>query len=307
MIGVFGGAGFLGKNVVSYLRSQGLRVRAVSRQFDDPGLFDRLGAERVVADMEDYEALSRAMNGLSDVIQLVSNASPGHGNTRLIRDIETSLIPQVRFLELCQGNGIARVVFASSGGTIYGKPQTLPIAETHPTLPLSSYGLIKLVTEQYLTLFSQSYAMSHVVLRISNPYGPYQRFKNGQGLIANVISHCLDGTPVPVYGDGLAERDYVYVDDVSRAFYTALKRADAAGQTFNIGSGVGRSVVEVLDAIERILGRPIPRSHIPARSTDVDRSMLDISAARDRLGWEPEVGFEEGLRRTLAFSGLIAG
>ncbi|MDO9526710.1 MAG: NAD-dependent epimerase/dehydratase family protein [Gemmobacter sp.] len=305
MIGVFGGAGFLGKNVVTYLRAQGLQVRAVSRQFDDPDLFDRIGAERVIADLQDYESLSRAMNGLSDVIQLVSTASPGHGNTRLIRDIETSLIPQVRFLELCQGNGVARVVFASSGGTIYGKPQMLPIPESHPTLPLSSYGLIKLVTEQYLKLFSQSFAMSHVAMRISNPYGPYQRFKNGQGLIANVIAHCLDGTPVPVYGDGLAERDYIYVDDVSTAFYSALRKSDVGGQTFNIGSGVGRSVIEVLDTIEHLMGKKIPRSHIPARSTDVDRSMLDISAARDRLGWEPTVGFEEGLRRTLAFAGLI--
>ena len=307
MIGIFGAAGFLGKNVVQYLHGQGLAVRAVSRKFEDTSVFDAMGVECVRADMLDAQAIGAAMNGLSDVIQLVSTASPGHGNSRLITDIETSLIPQVRFLELCQGAGISRVVFASSGGTVYGRPTQVPIPETHSTRPISSYGLIKVITEQYLSLFSQSFAMSHVNLRISNPYGPYQRFRNGQGLIANVIAHCVDGTPVPVYGDGRAERDYVYVDDVSAAFLSALKHPAAAGQTFNIGSGVGRSIVEVLDTIEQILGRPIPRNNIPARSTDVDKSVLDVTKAATELNWQPQVDFHEGLRRTLAFNGLIQG
>ncbi len=305
MIGVFGAAGFLGRNVVHYLRKDGYDVRAVSRNFDDTSFYTALGVECVVADMQNPTQIGAAMNGLSDVIQLVSTAAPGHGNSRLIKDIETSLIPQVVFLELCQGNGVGRVVFASSGGTVYGRPTMVPIPETHPTRPLSSYGMIKLATEQYLELFSQNFAMSHVILRISNPFGPWQRFRNGQGLIANIISHCQQGMPVPVYGDGRAERDYVYVDDVSAAFLAALKVPEAAGQTINIGSGVGRSIVEVLDAVERILGRPIPRAHVPARSTDVDRSMLDISKAKTMLGWQPGFEFEEALRQTLVFAGLV--
>jgi UDP-glucose 4-epimerase len=305
MIGVFGAAGFIGKNVVRHLRQEGHKVRAVSRTFDDTAFFTELGVECVTADMLVADQVDLAMKGLSDVIQLVSTVGPGHGNGRLIKDIETSLIPQVSFLELCQGNGIGRVVFASSGGTVYGRPVSLPISEAHQTKPINSYGMIKLATEQYLNLFSQNYSMTSVILRISNPFGPWQRFRNGQGLIANVLSHYVQGMPVPVYGDGKAERDYVYVDDVSAAFLAALKVPAAAGEVFNIGSGVSRSVMDVLTAMEDLLGKPISRSHIPARSTDVDRSMLDVTKAKKVLNWEPRVTFEEGLRNTLQFAGLL--
>ena len=305
MIGVFGAAGFLGRNVVLDLRSRGLQVRAVSRRFDDPAALLEAGAQVVQADLADSPAISAALAGVSHVIQLVSESGPGNGNSRLIQDLETSVLPQVRFLELCQQAGIHRVVFASSGGTVYGRPLSVPIQEDHPTRPLSSYGLTKLIVENYLALFTEGYGLNHVILRISNPYGPGQRFRNGQGLIANVIAHARDGTPVPVYGDGVAERDYIYVGDVCAAFHAALFRPEAVRQTVNIGSGIGRSVLEVLDAVEEMLGHPLARSHIPMRGTDVARSVLSIDRAATVLGWAPMTSFTDGLQRTLAFAGLL--
>lgn len=257
------------------------------------------------ADLADTPAISAALTGVSQVIQLVSESGPGNGNSRLIQDLETSVLPQVRFLELCQQAGVLRVVFASSGGTVYGRPLVVPIQEDHPTRPLSSYGLTKLILENYLALFTEGYGLNHVILRISNPYGPLQRFRNGQGLIANVIAHARDGTPVPVYGDGVAERDYVYVGDVCEAFHAALFRPEAVRQTVNIGSGIGRSVLEVLAAMEAMLGHPLARTHIPMRGTDVTRSVLSIDRAAAVLGWAPKTSFTDGLHKTLQFAGLL--
>lgn len=305
MIGVFGATGFIGRNVVQYLSAQGLKVRAISWAFKDDFLANLPGVECVVSDMRDTTSVSIAMDGLDGAVQLVSTTGPGFGNSNLVKDIENSLIPQIRFLEMCQLRGVGKVIFASSGGTVYGKPTEVPIKESHSTRPVSSYGIIKLTTEKYLELFAQNYALPYVVLRIANPYGPHQTFRNGQGLIANIISHCKDGTPIPVFGEGLAQRDYIYVEDVCRAFHMALVNPNANGAAINIGSGQGISILQVLAQMEALLGQPLPRHYVPARSTDVDISVLDIALADKILGWRPQVNFDEGLRRTLAFAGML--
>jgi UDP-glucose 4-epimerase len=305
VVGVFGAAGFLGRSLVHDLVSRGAQVRAVSRSFADwgPDLFPDV--MRIAAELSDQTVMTAALSGVTHVVQLASDASPGFGNSQLVRDLETSVIPHIAFLDLCQKMGVRRVVFASSGGTIYGRPAQLPIPETHPTRPLNSYGLTKLVIESYIALYSETSGLDHVILRISNPFGPYQRFRKGQGLVPNVIAHLLDETPVPIYGDGMDQRDYVFIDDVCTAFQAALFHRDAVRQTLNIGSGTGSSVLDVLGIMESLLHRPIPRRSVQGRSTDVARSILDIGRAKVVLGWAPQVSLTSGLQRTLAAARLL--
>lgn len=305
MIGVFGANGFLGKNIVFHLRQQGLPVRAIARRFDDAAAFAAVGAETVIADLHDTDATARALEGCSHLVQLACTSSPAKGNREVIGDIEQSILPLLSCAEVCRSAGIERIVFASSGGTVYGPSTAHSIDEGHQTRPVSSYGASKLMTEVYQNLIALSTGLSSVVLRVSNPYGPHQVFRNGQGLIANVIAHCRAGTAVPVYGAGTSERDYVYVGDVSRAFHAALFAPDADGETINIGSGTGHSILQVLDEIGAALGTPVPRYFIEARSTDVPRNVLAIDHARAVLGWAPETPFGLGVANTLAFAGLI--
>lgn len=304
MIVLFGANGFLGRNITRHLLNEGLPVRAVVRRPDPEFIELARGAEIAYADLGDPGTVSRALVGAEVAIQLASIASPHFGNSRMLEDLNSEVVPQVRFLELCKSLGLRRVIFTSSGGTVYGSPLYKPIDEAHPTRPRNSYGLTKLITERYYEFFSANLGLDCCVLRIANPFGPHQSFRNGQGLIPNIALHCLRGTPVPVYGSGEAERDYLYVQDLVDAVLASVRLPQARGRVINIGSGIGRSVRDVLAAFERALGQPVPQQHIPMRDTDVEHNVLNIDLAREVLDWSPRTDFETGLQQTLRWFGL---
>ena len=189
-------------------------------------------------------------------------------------------------------------MFASSGGTVYGIPDRVPIAETHPTQPICSYGIHKLAIEQYLHLYHALYGLEYCVLRLANPFGERQRADASQGAVAVFLDKAIKGDEITVWGDGSVIRDYVYVGDVARAFCLAVSRDEKAG-TFNIGSGEGQSLDQLLDAIGRLLGHRLARRYIQSRAFDVPANVLDTSLAARMLGWSPRFTFDQGLRRTL--------
>ena len=301
MFAIFGANGFIGQEVVARLVADGHPVRAVSRRFDPE--FEAAFAPRVdfvEADLRDPFACLSALAGVSCVLQLVSSSSPGLSNAYIEQDILENVIPQVRFAGDCVHAGVERLVFISSGGAVYGPPERLPIPEDHPLEPLNSHGLTKLMTEKYLRMLARTAGLDAVILRVSNPFGPRQHFRKGQGLIPAVLERARRGLPVRIYGDGSAQRDYVYIGDVVEAIRLALTMADAAGGVFNIGSGEGRRVLDVLAAIEARLGRRLEREHAPARASDVAVNVLDIARAEAVLGWRPATPFETAMDLTLA-------
>jgi UDP-glucose 4-epimerase len=229
---------------------------------------------------------------------LVATTLPRSSNEDPIHDLESNLLPTVRFLAAAVECGVRKVVFASSGGTVYGIPQTVPIAENHPKQPLCSYGIHKLAIEQYLHLFHSLHGLGYCVLRLANPFGERQRSDASQGAVAVFLDQALRGEEVTVWGDGCAVRDYVYVGDVASAFCLAATHPSATG-VFNVGSGTGHSVNDLLAAIESLLGRAVPRRYSPARAFDVPVNVLDIGLANRVLGWRPRVTFRDGLARTL--------
>ena len=300
MIGVYGANGFIGRHLTRALVLRGHTVRTISRQYDNAFMDEFYGrADIVKADIRSPCDIIASLNGLETAVQLMSTSSPGLGNFQLIEDIEDNVAPHVRFLQAVRESRIKRVIFASSGGTVYGPDAQVPTPESAPCFPISSHGLTKLFLEKYIHMFGKTDALEYFILRISNPYGPDQTFKKRQGLIPAVMHHHRLGQPLPLYGGGEARRDYVYIDDVIDAFVMAIEANGSPKEILNIGSGRSRSVIEVIKAIEAVIEEDVAINAVEARISDVTESRLDISKAKAVLNWSPTISFEEGLKRTL--------
>jgi UDP-glucose 4-epimerase len=200
-------------------------------------------------------------------------------------------------LRLGARGAFGRLVFVSSGGTIYGRADRHPTPEDTPHRPISSYGAGNLAVERLLFVHAERHGLDVRVARVANPYGPFQSGRRGQGVVAALLLHGLRGTPFPLMGDGAMVRDYVAVGDVVEAL-AMLAAHRGAHRVFNVGSGVGLSLRDLIGRVETVLERPIPIDPRPARALDVPVSILDVSRARAELGWAPRTPLDDGLRRT---------
>jgi UDP-glucose 4-epimerase len=254
-------------------------------------------AEIVTGDFLNYGDLARALSGIEVVFHLISTTLPKPSNDNPVYDVETNLVGSLRLLELCRAHRVRKVVFSSSGGTVYGVPATVPIAEAHPTEPLCSYGIQKLAIEKYLQLEHALHGLDYCILRPSNPYGERQRTDVAQGAIAVFLERALRGEPIEIWGDGSVVRDYVYVGDVAEAFVRAVSY-EGAQRVFNVGSGTGTSLKELIEKIGALLGRKPAVDYRPARRVDVPINVLDSSAAARHLGWRARTPLAQGLQRT---------
>ena len=191
-------------------------------------------------------------------------------------------------------------MFISSGGTVYGAPNYLPVDEKHPTDPQVSYGITKLAIEKYLLMYQHLHGIKATVLRVTNPYGERQRVETAQGAVGVFLSRALKNESIQVWGDGSVTRDYIYVSDVAEAFALALKY-EGPHSVFNISSGKGVSINELIERIETVLGGAIDKLYLSGRSYDVPINVLDNTLAAQELNWTPKVGLEEGLNLTSAW------
>lgn len=294
---VLGGAGFIGSTLVRALVQQGHSPRILSRPSRSGANLRPVLAnvELMHGDFMDDAVLRAAMKGVDTVYHLITTTFPNMVLESSNYDLLSNLLPTIRMLEIARETGVRRIVYASSGGTVYGEPQRLPINESHPLAPKSAYGQSKLTIENYLNFYARTTPLEVSVLRLSNPFGPSQNPYGAQGIVAVALGCARDRRPLRVFGDGCAVRDYIYVDDVVSAMLLA---ADAQPDVFNVSSGVGRSVNDVIAAVEKASGQRIEREVIPQRSGDVSINVLDSSRARERLGWQPRVDFEDGIVRT---------
>ncbi len=295
---VTGGSGFIGSHVCDQLLLRGHHVRVFSRKHEQyrPPL---RGVEYFIGDLADTFYLSEALSGMDCVIHLVSSTVPGTSNLDPVSDIQSNLAGSVKMLELMRQAGPARIVFLSSGGTVYGQPSKLPVTEDEPLNPMCSYGVIKVAIEHYLGMYAALYDINPVVLRASNPFGPRQGRVGVQGLVASFLNRTHAGEPLRVWGDGEVVRDYFYVTDL--AHLAALAAESDEHGIFNAGSGRGTSINRVIELIQEATGREPEVIYEPQRRFDVKATYLDINRAQRVFDWRPAVDLAEGMRRHWAW------
>lgn len=295
---VIGAAGFIGRAVVNKLIEQGDSVVAVAHTMHADSL-STTGAEVVLssAGLADWQAILRP----SDIVHYYAWSSvPGSADDDPGPDLNGNVAPLIRLLEAMRrmkSPGI--LLFSSSGGTVYGKLKDVPAPESHPLAPITAYGAGKAAAELYLNFYRQLYGVDCRIARLANPYGPGQNIAKGQGAVSIFLDRIRRKQPIKVWGNGETIRDYIYIDDAVRGLLAVANRdAASTSSTFNLGSGHGLSLNALISHLQTLVGWKLDVRYEAARNFDVPTSVLDISLARIELGWQPEVEFHVGIRRT---------
>lgn len=302
-VAVIGAGGFLGTNLARFLASRIKDVRCYGRRCTFPEALH--GFPWVTGELTDAR-LAETVAGCDVVIHLASTSTPATADRDIAADAEANVMGSLRLLEHCVAGGVGRLVFISSGGTIYGIPTVIPTPEGAPTEPITAYGVAKLAVEKYLEIFRRHHDLDYRILRVANIYGPYQTAAKGQGVVAAFLARALAGMPLEIWGDGRIVRDYVFVSDVAEAIWAAMRHEDRH-RVFNIGGGTGASVLQIAAAIERLVGGPLARRFHPARPVDVPVSILDHALATKELEWNPLVDLNQGLALTLEWMRQFRG
>lgn len=289
---VLGGNGFIGSHLVDVLLRKGSRVRVFDRS---SGCHKRThpNIEYHIGSFDDSAQVAEALQDVDLVYHLISTSVPSTSNLDPVADINGNLIGTVQLLQQMVKLNVKRIVYLSSGGTVYGNPSVEDVSEKHPLRPICSYGVIKVAIENYIHMFKQLYSIEPIVLRPSNPYGPRQGHVGVQGVIPTFLKRLINHEPIQIWGDGSVVRDYLYIDDLISLCIKA-GFSEYIG-TFNAGSGVGYSLNELLAVIQKISGEKLDVKYLPGRSFDVKKITLDIEKARNEFAWKPEIGIETGI------------
>jgi len=294
---IIGGGGFVGSHLSETLLADGQEVSI----FDRPNAryleySNQQGVTVVTGDFFNPEDVSRAISDCDVVYHLVSTTVPQTSNDNPYYDVETNVLGTLRLLDAARKAGVKKIIFASSGGTVYGIPQEIPIKEDHPTEPTSSYGICKLTIEKYLHLYWTLYGLDYTILRTANAYGERQPITETQGVISAYLDKVIHHGEIILWGEGSVMRDFIYAGDIAQAF---LKASIYNGnlKIFNIGSGQGYSIKDIISTIENLVREPLRIRCLPGRPFDVPVNVLDISRAKMHLGWQPTVGLQEGISR----------
>lgn len=296
---IVGGSGFIGKNLALELARKGEEVLIFDKS--EPEYYGKnmnYNIRYYKGDLVQHDNLEEVLQRNDVVVHLISTSFPNNSNINIYNDAKSNILPSLALLEACVKKEVQRVVFASSGGAIYGLRENVPISEEAPTNPVSAYGIHKLVTEKYMELISRLYGIRTIALRIANPYGIGQIPFRGQGIVSTALASALLGKKMQVWGDGQAVRDYIYISDVVNAFVQAICY-NGSEAVFNIGSGIGRTINDLLCDVETGSGKKLEVEYISPTSAEVGKNVLDCSKAKKELKWSPVIDFNSGITMML--------
>lgn len=303
---VIGASGLMGRSLVARLADdKDLRITATSRNTPaarrPPGTEG--GVQWLRADLNSPADCERVVADQDAILHLAHTHTPLTSDANMASDAALNLIPTLNLLQAIKESGrVSHLIYPSSGGSVYGETRSNdPFTEQSACVPVSSYGLQKLAAEQYIRLHAERGYLTASVLRIANAYGWFHSLDRGQGLIGNAVQRALNRMPIAIIGNPDNVRDYIHIDDVFRAFRACLTRR-VGFEVFNIGTGVGSSVLEVVSVIERLTGTTAGRSLEANERTRllVGRCVLDSGKARRELGWRYRIGLEDGIKAMLA-------
>ena len=297
---VTGGAGFIGSHLVNRLLDEGHQVAVIDdlsagklRNLDHRATFYHGDITRPTI----QDIISREQPDI--LFHLAGQTSVRQSSRDPVRDAQSNVIGTLRLLEAVRRSGLDKFIYSSTGGALYGDPETVPCTEDTPILPLSPYGMSKYLAEQYVELYGRRYRLHYTILRYGNVYGPRQDPHGESGVVSIFTEAMLQGKQPTIYGDGAQERDFVYVGDVVDANLKAMTRGD--DDIFNIATGQGTPVTQIFQTLREIIGCRLDAEHTAARAGEVYRISLDCARANRRLGWSAQVSLQEGLEQTAAF------
>ena len=295
---VFGASGYIGSHLVEKLLCAGHDVFALVHRGKGLLTSNSINHKNITIkkiDICNPQSVKDACKLADQIINLSSNSVPQSSNKDPKSDLQVNLIGALNILDAAKDSKGKNVIMISSGGTVYGKPQALPINENHPTQPICSYGITKLAIEKYLYLYKKIHNINGLALRISNPYGGAQRINHQQGVIPNFLQKSIKNEVIEIWGDGNIVRDFIYISDVIDAIISALNYT-GDDHVINIGSGHGYSLLEIIKLIEIISEKKVAYTTSSQRISDVDINILDIKKAKLLLNWEPKITIKEGLK-----------
>jgi UDP-glucose 4-epimerase len=302
---VTGGAGFIGSHVTSVLIEQGHRVTVIDNLSRGFRHLVQPGARFIQADLADQEALEAALRDEDAVVHMAGFIAVGESVERPLLFTENNVLNSVRLLEAMRRTGVSKIVFSSSA-CVYGVPGRLPIREEDPLgVQSSPYGASKIAVESYLGTYHELYGFDCLILRYFNCYGPNELHDPETHAIPNFIRAALERRPIPLYWKGEQVRDFIYVEDLARAHVDVLRLSGL--HYFNVGSEVGTKMIDLVEAIFRILGYRVPVEDLGERPGDVPATYASSRKIAQALGWRAEVSLEEGLRRTVEFYRSLEG
>jgi UDP-glucose 4-epimerase len=304
---VAGGAGFIGSHIAEAYLADGWEVEIIDDLSRGKEANIPQGACFVRTDVRSPEARKRVAEGRFDVVNVqAAQIDVRHSVEEPAYDADINLLGLINLLEGAGEGGVGRVVFASSGGVLYGEAETVPTPETAPKMPVSPYGVSKLAGEHYLRALGALRGFEPVAMRYANVFGPRQDPKSEAGVVSIFVSRLRAGEPLTIYGDGRQTRDYIFVRDVARANLLASTATlpvtedhDTIG--FNVATSTERSVIDLAETVGRVVGRAPDIRFADARAGELMRSSLDTGKARRVLGWKPEHAFESGLAELISW------
>jgi nucleoside-diphosphate-sugar epimerase len=305
---IIGGLGFLGKNLYIALKDKNYEVCLLSNESlseDDPfGAYLR-PHDLIIGDIRDAAFMDSAVTGYSVIYSFAGLSGASESISNPYKDLEVNLHGHLNILEACRKNNPGVLLIFPSTRLVYGKPMTLPVSEIHRLVPESIYAIHKLTTEEYYLLYQRVHGINCIIYRISNPYGPFQKFGHKKyGILNWFIHQALHSTDIEIFGTGEQKRDYLFIDDLCELFVASIGRKKLYGKIYNIGYGEGIPIIEIIRII---------RNHIPelkytlvawpeiSKLIETGDYISDLSAIKKDLGWFPQTSFAEGLGKTIEF------
>jgi UDP-glucose 4-epimerase len=289
------GAGFVGKNLTRWLISQGYRTNVIDHNICPKEFQGKV--QWVTGEFSNNEDLRKTLDGVDVAFHLISSSVPGDDAIDLVKGLSDNILFTIEFLDMCKVCDVKRVVFVSSS-SVYGLQTQIPIAESATTNPISSHGIEKLALEKYLLLYKFLHGIDVRIMRLSNPYGPGQSLFGRQGFVAISIGHLLKHEPILLRDLGRPIRDFIYIDDVSKAL-TLAGTLEYGPSILNIGSNTGYSLAQVVKLLEEIIGQTIKVDQVESKKIDIPESVLNISLAHECIFFNPRFSMDEGLAKTL--------
>lgn len=301
-ISVLGAAGFIGTNLImSLMRNSSHEILAVD---ESESYFNTCIRTQNVhwctcrfCTQTDFHKL---LAGQEIVYHLISTNNPTCSNHNIGKDIAENVLISINILEACVANHVKKIIFISSGGTVYGNQVVCPIKEDTMTNPINTYGIQKLAIEKLFYLYHHMYGLDYSIVRLANPYGPHQRPNGRLGVVTTFVYRALKEQVLTVYGDGNVIRDYIYIDDAVNGIIRIAEN-ESSEKIFNLGSGKGTSINQVIKIIQRILDKKVVVEYIEGRSVDVPANVLDVTKYKMTFGVNKFISLENGIALTMNY------